>query len=175
MKESILLRKTCTIYASDTHFATLIFPFIKKEVENKTEIITILEKNETDKIERILKNIGLNPKIKKKIRNIDWKKTNIKKIKKNFENMQSYIKKRKNINIIVLGERVFIKKTNEIIDLWFKNNIEKIEKSKIQINIINCFSFYESIEIQRVIKSHNYILKTTGLEKIENKIMMKAN
>ena len=33
MREKILLRKTCSVYANDLHFATVIFPFIAKEME----------------------------------------------------------------------------------------------------------------------------------------------
>ena len=46
MKEKMLLKKICSVYADDLHFSTMIFPFIHKEVENNTTIITILENNE---------------------------------------------------------------------------------------------------------------------------------
>ena len=56
MKESMLLKKICSIYANDLHFATMIFPFVHKEIEQDTTIRTILEKNEEENIEKILKN-----------------------------------------------------------------------------------------------------------------------
>lgn len=175
MKDLMLLKKICSVYASDIHFATLIFPFIKKELEKNTEIITMLEKDEIEQIEKILKNIGIDIRTKEKFKKIDWKKTNIKKVKKNFEILENNIKEGKNTDIIVLGEKTFIKKINEAIDIWVKNNIENIEKTKIQLNVINCFSFYENRESYNTFNTYSYILKTSGLEEIIEPRMLKAN
>ena len=54
MKEKMLLKKICSVYANDLHFATMVFPFIHKEVESNTTIRTILEKDEEENIEKIL-------------------------------------------------------------------------------------------------------------------------
>ena len=81
MKEKILLRKTCSVYANDLHFATVIFPFIAKEIEEGATIRTIFEKNEKENIEKVIKNVGLNSEIKENIKRIDWNITNINKIK----------------------------------------------------------------------------------------------
>ena len=175
MNNKMLLRKTCGIYASDTHFATMIFPFVIKEINKKTKIVTILEKDETEKIEKILENIGLEVKTKEKIKKIDWSKTNIKKIRKIFKALEKNINKKVNTDLIVLGSKQFIKKINEVIDFWFKNNIKEIEKTRIKINIINCFSFYENKEIYNILNSHDYILKTYGIEKVMEEELLKAN
>ena len=42
--EKLLLRKTCSIHVSDLHFATVMFPYIYKEIENGTIVKTILER-----------------------------------------------------------------------------------------------------------------------------------
>ncbi len=175
MKNQMLLRKTCGVYASDTHFATMIFPFIRSEVKGKTKILTILEKGETDKIEKILENVGLEERVKREIRNLDWSKTNIKKIRNNFKKLEKNIYKKYDTDVIVLGNKAFIKKVNNAIDLWFNNNVDKIEKSKVKINIINCFSFYENSDIYSVINSHNYILKTKGIIGLREEKLLKAN
>ena len=176
MRKNMLLSKICSIYASDMHFATMIFPFIHKEIENGTTIKTILEKDEQKNIEKILENIGLNSQIKEGIRKIDWKETNIKKIRKNFELLEQDIKNKKRIDLIVCGTNVFIKKVNQAIDLWVKNNIETIEKSKVDLNIINCFSFDENKNPENIMDSHEYILKTSGIEElIEKEELLKAN
>jgi hypothetical protein len=61
-------------------------------------------------------------------------------------------------------------------DLFTKNNLEKLEKSKIKLNIINCFSFTENKQSDDIINSHEYILKTSGLEEIISKEkLLKAN
>ena len=95
MKESMLLKKICSIYANDMHFATMIFPFINKELEKNAIIKTILEKDEQENIERILENVGLNSEIKKEIKEIDWRGTNISKIRNNFKLLEEEIKVKK--------------------------------------------------------------------------------
>ncbi len=175
MNNRILLRKICSIYASDTHFATMIFPFVIRQIGEKAKIVTILEKDETEKIEKILENIGLKTAMKRKIKNIDWGKTNIKKIRKSFKKLEENIVKKVNTDVIVLGNKQFIKKVNDVIDLWFKNNIEEVEAAKIKMNIINCFSFYDNKEIYSILNSHDYILKTYGIEKLAPEELLKAN
>ena len=176
MKESMLLKKICSIYANDLHFATMIFPFIHKEIEQNTTIRTILEKDEEENIEKILKNIGLNSEIKEEIKKIDWKNTNINKIRKNFKLLEEDIKSKKRIDIIVSGRNIFIEKVNQAIDLWIKNNIENLEKSSVELKIINCFYFEENKNSDNIIDEHDYILRTSGLEEILGKEeLLKAN
>ena len=176
MKENMLLKKICSIYANDLHFATVIFPFIHKEIEKGATIKTILEKDEQENIEKILENIGLNSEIKEEIRKIDWRGTNINKIRKNFKLLEEEIKNKEKIDIIVSGRNIFIEKVNQAIDLWVKNNIELLEEANTQINIINCFSFEENKNADSIIDSHEYILKTAGLEQIlGEEELLKAN
>lgn len=175
MRNKMLLRKTCSIHASDLHFATVIFPFVCKEVENNTKIRTILERDEEENIETIIKNIGLNSEIKEKVKGIDWKESDITKIRRNFKILEEDIREKRNIDIIVLGRNTFIQKVNKAIDLWVKNNIERIEKGSVEINVVNCFSFEEH-QISDILEGHDYILKTAGLEELERKEkLLKAN
>lgn len=176
MKSKMLLRKTCSIYASDLHFATIMFPFVRKEIENNTTIKTILERDEEKNIEKIIKNIGLNSEIKEKIKQIDWKETDITKIRRNFKQLENEVKEKQNIDIIILGKNTFIQKVNKAVDLWIKNNMDNIEKSKVEINVINCFSLEEKQQIDTIIDEYDYILKTVGLEEIEKQEeLQKAN
>ena len=175
MKQNMLLRKVCSIYANDLHFATMIFPFIHKEIERNTIIRTILEKDEQENIEKILENIGLNSEIKEEIRKIEWKCTNINKIRKNFKLLEEDIINKKRIDIIVSGRNIFIEKVNQAIDLWIKNNIEKLEKTNIELKIINCFYFEENKNSDNIIDQHDYILRTSGLEEILGRELLKAN
>lgn len=176
MKSRVLLRKTCSIHASDLHFATVIFPFVRKEVENNTTVRTILERNVEENIEKIIKNIGLNSEIKEKVKEIDWKESNITKIRKSFKLLENDINEKKNIDIIVLGRNIFIQKVNKAIDLWVKNNMDDIEKRCLEINVINCFSYEEKNQISDILDGHDYILKTAGLEALTEKDeLLKAN
>ena len=101
MKDNMLLRKICSIHANELHFATVIFPFIRKELQQGATIKTILENDVQENIEKILENIGLNSDMKEKVRNIDWKGTNINKIRKNFKILEEEIGSAKRINIII--------------------------------------------------------------------------
>ena len=176
MKESMLLRKICSIYANDLHFATIIFPFINKELEKDTIIKTILENDEQKNIEKILENIGLNSQKKEEIRKVDWKSANIGKIRKNFKLLEEDIKSKKKIDLIIAGSNIFIEKINKAIDLWIKNKIDIVDKEKININIINCFSFEKNNEIDKILNGHDYILKTAGIEEIiAEEELLKAN
>ena len=175
MKEKMLLKKICSVYANDLHFATMIFPFIHKEVESNTTIRTILENNEEENIEKILKNIGLNSEVKEEIKKIDWKNTNISKIRKNFKLLEEDIRNKKRIDIIVSGRNIFIQKVNQAIDLWIKNNIENLDESGIELKIINCFHFEENKNSGNIIDEHDYILRTSGLEEILGRELLKAN
>lgn len=176
MKENMLLKKICSIYANDLHFATIIFPFVQKELEKNTTIRTILEKDAEANIEKVLENIGLNSEIKEEVRKIDWKNSNIQKIRNNFKFLEDDIKSKTKIDIIVAGRNIFIQKVNQVIDLWVKNNIEMLEKSKIELSIVNCFSFEENKKMETILDSHEYILKTVGLEEIMGKEeLLKAN
>ena len=52
MKEKLVLRKICSMHASDLHFATVMFPHITKQIENNTTIINNnTEINIAEKIE----------------------------------------------------------------------------------------------------------------------------
>ena len=176
MTDNMLLSKTCSIYASDLHFATIIFPFVDREIQKNTTIRTILEKDEQENIEKIIENIGLNSERKEKIKRVDWSNSNIGKIRETFKLLEKDIKEKKNVDVIVLGSNIFIEKVNKAIDLFAKNNLEELEKSKTKLNIINCFSFMENNQKDNIINSHEYILKTTGMEEIINEEkLLKAN
>ena len=176
MKENMLLKKICSVYANDLHFATLIFPFIHRELEKNTTIRTVLEKDEQGNIEKVLENVGLNSDIKEEIRKIDWKETNISKIRENFKLLEEDAKDKKRIDIVISGRNLFIEKVNKAIDLWVKNNMELLDNRNTELNIINCFSFEENKKIENIINTHEYILKTSGLQEIvQVEELLKAN
>jgi len=176
MKERLLLRKTCSIYANDFHFATVLFPYVSKEIDSGTTVKTILERNEKENMEKVIANVGLNSEIKEKIKNIDWQESDITKIRKTFKLLEEEIKTKNKIDLIILGSNIFIQKVNKALDLWVKNNMEELEKAGVEINVINCFSFEENEKINKILNSHDYILKTSGVESlIEEQELLKAN
>ncbi len=176
MSKKILLKKTCSVYASNLHLATMIFPFINKEMKKGAIVKTILEKNISEDIEKIINHVQIESKIKNKIEKIDWSQSNIEKIKETLENLEKNLNSSNKIHIIVAGSNIFIDKINKLVDLWTKINLDKIENNNIDINIINCYNFEDNDQIDNILSSHEYILKTTGLEEIyEEEKLKKAN
>ena len=176
MSKKILLRKTYSVYASNMHLATMIFPFINNEIEKGAIIKPILEKGISENISKVIKNVGINPDLKKQINNIDWKKTSIEKIKQTLNDIEVLLKESNRIHIIVLGTNEFIDKVNELIDIWAKVNLENVSKKDSVINIINCYSFEDNKDIINISNKHQFLLKTAGIEEIlfRNKLK-KAN
>lgn len=175
MKEKILLRKTCSIHANDLHFATVVFPYVSKQIELGAKVKTILERNEKESIEKIIKNVGIDSEIKNEIKKIDWGESDITKIRSVFKGLKKEIKTNKKIDIIVLGSNIFIQKVNKAIDLWVKNNMDEVAENKVELNIINCFSFEESKKIDNILSIHDYILKTSGIEELAEEELLQAN
>ena len=173
MSKKILLRKTFSVYASDLHLATMIFPFIDREIEEGAVIKPILENSIADNIKRIINNVGLDEKVKNKIEKLDWTQTNIEKIKQTLNDIEEMLNKSSKIHIIVSGSNWFIDKVNKVIDLWARMKLDEIEKNNKIINVINCYSFEENDNVNNIIEKHEYILKTTGIEEIYSKEKLK--
>ena len=76
MLEKNCIQKVCSFYVSSMHFATMILPYISKQIEAKTNIITFFENNYTTNIELVLSKLTIKEEEKKKILEINWKNTN---------------------------------------------------------------------------------------------------
>ena len=50
MKEISSTQKLCSFYVSNMHFATMILPFVNKQIKEKTSVVTFLENNFTTNI-----------------------------------------------------------------------------------------------------------------------------
>lgn len=166
MSKKISLRKTYSVYASKTHLATMTFPFIKRELKKGAIIKTIFEKDISENMNQVIKNVVINSKIKEKLENMDWNQTDIKKIKDTLDDMENSLKEKNNIDIIVLGTNIFIEKVNELIDLWIKINLNELDNDNISINVINCYSFEENQTEDNIKRKHEFVLKTKGIEEI---------
>ena len=146
----------------------------EREKQRDLMLDEILEK--ICKVEKIIENIGLKDEMKNRIAKIDWSQTNIDKIKETLEQMEEELLQKQVIHIIVSGTNLFIDKVNKLLDLWAKINLENIQRNNSTINIINCYNFNENEEIENIERKHEYQLKTTGIEEIYQKeILKKAN
>jgi len=176
MSEKILLKKTFSVYASDLHLATMIFPFIDKEIEKGAIIKPILEKDISKSIQKVVKSVGLNSEIKNKIEQLEWKQTNIEKIKQTLNSIENNLNETNIIHVVISGSNYFIEKVNKLMDVWAKANLNIIEKSNAIINLINCYNYEENENINEIMEKHEYILRTSGIEDLyqENELK-KAN
>ena len=144
MKENSSTQKVCSFYVSNMHFATMILPFVNRQMEEQTEIVTFFENNFTTNIELVLSRLTISEERKKKLLNIDWKNTNTIK----YVNIEKILKTKLNKNgknvIIVNGNEEYINIVNDCIEKYMKKNDKKMEKDKIKI-----IDFYEVRDIQR--------------------------
>lgn len=160
------IKRVCGFNVSSIHFSVMILPYINKELEDKKEIITLLEGNLEKNIQEVLSKITLNNEAKEKIKNINWKATDIEKA--NFEkNLKQKFTKEKDLSFIVYGGEKYINTANEKIEKILKK-YEKILKNK-KIKIINCYTVDDFKEnIKEILDKHDAMFNTSGEKKIED-------
>ena len=73
MKKLSSTQKVCSFYVSNMHFATMILPFVNKQIVAKTNIITFFENNFTTNIELVLSRLTITEERKKELLSINWK------------------------------------------------------------------------------------------------------
>lgn len=149
MRETSSAQKVCSFYVSNMHFATMILPFVNKQMEEKTKIVTFFENNFTTNIELVLSRLTISEEDKKKLLNINWKNTNMLKNLNIEKTLKNGLDKDNNNIIIVNGNEEYINITNENIDRYIEKNHKKIEKNKIKI-----INFYEVRDFQREYKGN---------------------
>ena len=156
------IKKVCGFNISSIHFSMMILPYIKKELEIKKEVITILEENLEKNINQILSKLTITDEEKERILNICWKETDIK---------EAVIKKRirekliesENLDIIVYGSEQYINTAGELID---KIIDEKSKKNNIKI--VNCYSVNDFNEnIKEILNNHDVMFNTSGEHNID--------
>lgn len=159
------IKRVCGFNVSSIHFSVMILPYINKELENGKEIITFLEGNLEKNIQEILSKITLNNEAKEKIKNINWKATDIEKI--NFERFfKQKITEEKNLSFIVYGSEKYINNVNEKIEKTLKKH-EKILENR-NIKITNCYTIDDFKEnIREILNKHEAMFNTSGEKKIE--------
>lgn len=157
------IKKVCGFNISSIHFSMMILPYIKKELETKKDVITILEANLEKNINQILSKLTITEEEKEKILNINWKETDIKEssIQKNIrEKMEG----NDNLDIIVYGSEQYINCSGEIINKILDENVKKNKN----IKIIDCYSINDFNEnIKEILSNHDIMFNTSGEHKIE--------
>lgn len=131
--QSSTTQKVCSFYVSNMHFATMVLPYISKQIEAKTNIITFFENNYTTNIELVLSRLTMKEESKKKLLEVNWKNTDaikymdIEKVLKH-----NYLKNHQNL-IIINGRDEYINMINNCINRYIEKNYKKIDTDKIKI------------------------------------------
>lgn len=167
MKEKCVIKKSCSFYISDMHFATMLIPFMKKQVERKAKFTTFLEKNYTNNIELVLARTQIEKEQRKDILEINWKENDINK----YANLEKLLKNKiikNNENVLIInGQKEYIEKVNEFIKKFLDKNIKRYENTTIFI-----MDFYEvgtfNENITEILDDHEIIFNTSGEHKIED-------
>ena len=157
------VERLCSFYVSDWHLVTMLLPYINKEINEKANIITILENDIEENIKILTKKLNL--KNEEKIFNLNWKKTNGIKYTE-IESKMKKLEKDEVLNVIFInGNKNYIDLTNKNIDKFLKENKEKYKK--IKIKIIDCYEVGEfNINMREILDKHNKILNTSGEKEI---------
>lgn len=164
MKENSSIQKVCSFYVSNMHFATMILPFVNKQMEEETKIITFFENNFTINIELVLSRLTISEERKKELLGINWKNTSTNKC----FNVEKILKNQLIINeksiIIINGTEEYINIVNNYIERFFEKNSKKTNEIKI-MNFYEVGTFNENIK--EILDKHDNIFNTGGEHKIE--------
>lgn len=152
--------RVCSFYVSEWHLVTMILPYINKELNEKANIITILENDIESNIKTLISKLNL--KNEEKILQINWKNSQGRKyleIAKKFENLKDL---ENNTNIILInGSKEYIDSVNKNINKVLEKN--KLKLKNMKFKIINCYEVTEfNGNISDILESHHKILNTAG-------------
>lgn len=151
------IEKSCGFYISNMHFITMILPFIKTEMEEKNNIITLFELDLEKNINSVIEKLILSEAEKENILSINWKNTEI----KGYQNFQKKLKENINGNTVILicGSEDYINNTN----LFIENYIRKTKQKFINIEIINFYNAEDFKDnVTNILDNHKNIINTSG-------------
>lgn len=157
------IEKLCSFYVSDWHLVTMLLPYINKQINEKSNIITILENDIEENIKTLIKKLNL--KNENNILNLDWKECGGIKYS-TFKEKMSKLEENAVTNVIFIsGKKSYIDLTNKNVKKFIQENKEKARKMKIKI--IDCYEVGEfNMNIQEILNEHSKILNTSGEKEI---------
>ena len=157
------IEKICSFYVSDWHLVTMLLPYINKQINEKANIITVLEKDIQENIITLLNKLNL--KNTEEILKINWKKTNGLKYFELKKQMEKVDEKSKLNIVFINGNKSYIDITNKNIEKIFKEENKKYKE--VNIKIINCFEVGDfNTNISDILSEHSKILNTSGEREI---------
>ncbi len=140
-------QKICSFYISEFHLLTILLPYINEKILEEKEVAVILQndisKNVTNYLSNV-RNLNLNTE---KIIEIGWNKSKKEEVNSSLEGK----------DVIVIGDREYIEEINNIIE------------KEIQVSeILNCYKVNEIERIDKILTTHNKVLKTEGKIDVRN-------
>ena len=151
----ITKEKMCAFYASDYHFEMISLPYISRSIDENKEIIILTENNLEYTVQTLVSRMNLKDAKRNQILNLDWKNNDLEKFKEISKNS----KENKNMVIFIKGKINYIENINK--------NIEKWIDGKNNINIINCYEFFEvENNIEMIAQKYDKILGTSREQEI---------
>lgn len=162
------IKNVCNFYASESHLAVMLLPYLSKQMEKGVHFETILKENIVENVEELISKLNLNENIKEKMKNINWKISEITSYNEIEKMMDNLIIKEKDISIILNGDTKQVEENNEMINKWIYKNMNKLREKDIKITIISCFKALEFKEnVDTIMNKYDYALNTSGEHKIE--------
>ena len=157
------IERLCSFYVSDWHLVTMLLPYVNKQINEKANIITILEKDIEENIKTLIQKLNL--KNEEKILNLNWKKSNGIKYSE-IKNKMKELEKDEKLNIVFISGSInYIDMVDKNITKFLDDNKDKYRE--INIKIINCFEVGEfNNNIQEILDKHDKILNTSGEKEI---------
>ena len=158
--------KVCSIYVSDWHLTAMLLPYIEEAVEKEEHLNTILQKNISYNMKEILSRIQMNDRKKDLIMQIGWKNKSLIKYGEIKKYMEKITRNKREITVIVEGNKDRIEYINKNIDKWYKKSEKRLCRK--QIKIINCYEISEfNQDLYGILDQHDKILNTSGIHEIE--------
>ncbi len=139
-------QKICTFFVSEYHLLTIILPYINKTINEEKDVVVILERDITKSVKKYLKIVEQYDFNAEKLLSLDWKK----------ESKEIYQRDLSNSEVFIIGSQKFIKKINS------KLNV------KVTSKIIDCYYINKLENINKIPENYEYVLKTYGICDIKN-------
>ena len=137
--ESKNKERACSFYVSDYHLEMILLPYINDKIKNNENVTIQTERDLRESIETLISKTNINKENKKQILNLKWEK--------------GEEKIEENSNVIVIGEKNYIKKINE-------------EIKDLNVNVLDCYNFEDvKSDINSIISGYDKHLNTLGANK----------
>jgi len=150
------LKRICSFYVSDWHLISMLLPYISNNIDEKTNITNITEKNIKENVVEFISKLNLSEQTEKRILEINWNKEKVYQYKKTHRDITTEI-------IIISGNKSFIDKINKNIQKYLR----KIIKDR-NVIILNCYEVLEfNQNIDEILNLHDKVLNTSGEKEID--------